>query len=135
MNIKKYDENKSTIDCFFANFKFYSSDHLIEILKKFCNFQGAYLDDYEHCSFASEIDEYDEDYFGDTGVGFFFYTPGYEDDMLIVLNYQEFYNEVEKTYKELLDNKPEIKGEVNELLESLHEKINNPLENENTLTH
>ena len=78
--------------------------------------------EYEMCRFPHEIDEDDEGYF-DKGVGFYFFEPVYEKDSYMVLDYNEFYNEVYKAYQKYIGKRPEIKDKVTELLKKLEEKM------------
>ena len=122
MNNKKYNENQKMIKGFFMCFDLYDSDHLVEMLEDFCNFKGHGFSEYEMCRFPHEIDEDDEGYF-DKGVGFYFFEPVYEKDSYMVLDYNEFYNEVYKAYQKYIGKRPEIKDKVTELLKKLEEKM------------
>lgn len=75
------------------------------------------------CGFASEAEIGDEDYFGESGVAFYFEYPYLERNTLVIVDYQTFYNKLkEQSVKYVLHN-PDSEKTVEKYLESYKKKF------------
>lgn len=64
--------------------------NFIKALQKYCNGQG-FGNEHIWCLFSGELEEWEEGYFGENGVCYFFDHPAVDEDVTIVLNYPTFY--------------------------------------------
>lgn len=65
-------------------------DRFISILEKYSKCEGFGIENI-WCCFANEYEEWEEDYFGESGVAYYFDYPAVEKDCTIILNNEEFY--------------------------------------------
>ena len=83
--------NKIEIDKYIK----YYYDHIgegyfIDALKNYSQLEGFGIE-VIWCCFANEYEEWEEDYFGESGVAYYFDYPAVEKDCTIILNNEEFY--------------------------------------------
>lgn len=116
-------DNKRLIDTFYTMLIEWKIRSFIKALKDYSNLIGNAVTGEMRCYFASEFELDDEEYFGDTGVAFYFDYPSTDKDCIIVLTNKQFYDIlVEKcnNYIKLYGKKSEIA----ELLSIIKEKLN-----------
>lgn len=64
--------------------------NFIKALEKYCKGQG-FGNEHIWCLFAGELEEWEEGYFGEDGICYFFDQPAVDKDVTLVLNYHAFY--------------------------------------------
>ncbi|ETT30270.1 ribonuclease toxin immunity protein CdiI [Paenibacillus sp. FSL P4-0338] len=88
---------KELIDLYYFSI---GDGNFIKALEKYCNGQG-FGNEHIWCLFASELEEWEEGYFGEDGVCYFFDRPAVDEDVTFVLDYSSFYvylKEASKVY-------------------------------------
>lgn len=98
--------------------------YFLDALENFCNGNGFGGSDCVWCVFAGELEEWDEGYFGETGVCYFFDYPAVEKDQAIVLEYPTFYNYLKDACTDYLIRHPNVKDEVKARLDEIKQKFN-----------
>jgi len=92
--------------------------NFIKAMEKYCNGQG-FGNEHIWCIFSGELEDWEEGYFGENGVCYFFDHPAVDEDAAIVLDYPTFYvylKEVSEAY--LLrhsDDKDLVKSRLHEI--------------------
>ena len=66
----------------------------------------------------------DEEYFGDSGVMFYYDYPAEEEDTAIFLTNEEFFGVLQEKSEEYLQKHAEDRQEVAELLKEIRKKLN-----------
>ena len=116
--------NEKDIDLFYDMLIKWEPKSFLRVLKDYSNLRGNAVTNEMNCYFASELDPNDEDYFGDTGVAFYFDYPSVDEDCIIVLTNKEFYDVLVKKCNDYLQVDNMHKGEVNSLLHIIKQKLN-----------
>ena len=75
------------------------------------------------CYFSNEFPISDEEYFGDTGVAFYFDYPAVDEECIIMLSNQEFYEVIKKKYMEYLKDNKMNQKEILRLLDEIKCKL------------
>ncbi|KHD36197.1 hypothetical protein NL50_10520 [Clostridium acetobutylicum] len=65
-------------------------NNLLKALSNYSDLRGFGIEDI-WCCFANEYEEWEEGYFGESGVAYYFDYPSVEKDCTIILNYEQFY--------------------------------------------
>lgn len=71
------------------------------------------------CGFAKGRKPKDSDYFGKTGVAFWFDKPIVEKDTIVIIRYEEFYNRIKDIAKTYIEDNPTKKEGVEQDLEAI----------------
>ena len=96
-------------------------ERFLSVLDKYSNCEGFGVENI-WCCFANEYEEWEEDYFGESGVAYYFDYPAVEKDCTIILNYEEFYKYLFETCQEYIKKHEEEKVVIYEYLNKI--KIN-----------
>lgn len=92
--------------------------NLLKALSNYSDSRGFGIEDI-WCCFANEYEEWEEDYFGESGVAYYFDYPAVEKDCTIILNYEEFYKYLFETCQEYIKKHEEEQVAIYEYLEKL----------------
>ncbi|WP_046214880.1 ribonuclease toxin immunity protein CdiI [Paenibacillus wulumuqiensis] len=76
------------------------------------------------CLFHDEFQPWEETYFGNSGVAYIEEQDPYEESLMFVMNYQEFYRHLQQNSDKYLIKFPQKKIEVEECLNAYREKFN-----------
>ncbi len=93
-------------------------------LKKHAQLEGIAQNEEIGFHFASEVEKDDEEYFGDSGVMFYYDYPAEEEDTAIFLTNEEFFGVLQEKSEEYLQKRAEDRQEVAELLKEIRKKLN-----------
>jgi len=92
--------------------------NFIKALEKYCNGQG-FGNEHIWCLFSGELEEWEEGYFGENGVCYFFDHPVVNEDVTIVLDYPTFYDYLKEASEAYLlqhsDDKDLVESRLNEI--------------------
>lgn len=94
--------------------------YILECISK----EIGYGDEYCRFVFANNWEEWEEDYFGEEGVCYYFDEPAVKEDLQFVLDYDTFYRYLEEDCTTYLEKYPNNRGLVEELLGKIREKFN-----------
>lgn len=117
--MNKTDNQKELIKMYY---RLMGDGNFLSILENISKEIG-YGDEYARFVFASNWEEWEEDYFGEEGVCYYFDEPAVEEDIEFVLDYNTFYHYLEENSKEYLERHPNNAEQVNELLGKIKEKF------------
>ncbi|GAA0388012.1 ribonuclease toxin immunity protein CdiI [Paenibacillus motobuensis] len=115
MSIKKNISEKKLIDLYYFAI---GDENFIKALEKYCKGQGFGI---EHiwCLFAGELEDWEEGYFGDEGVCYFFDHPAVDKDETTVLDYPSFYAYLKEASEAYLsrhsDNRDIVESKLHEI--------------------
>ena len=118
------NKNIKWIDMFYKMVIEWKVRSFIQILKDYSNLKGNAITNEMNCYFAAELVPDDEDYFGDTGVAFYFDYPAVDENCIIVLTNKEFYDILVDKCKDYLKIASEHKDEIEALLITIKQKLN-----------
>lgn len=79
--------------------------YFIEALEEFSNRDGFGIGEIG-CGFANNYEPWEEDYFWETGVAFYFYYPAVKEDFTLILDEETFYNYLLKASEDYLTRHP-----------------------------
>ncbi|MBR2564853.1 MAG: hypothetical protein IKE29_09535 [Paenibacillus sp.] len=111
---------KELIDMYYRHLE---GKYFLDALKKYCNGEGFGGSESVWCVFAGELDEWEEGYFGDTGVCYFFDYPAVEKDQTVILDYSSFYQYLKEASIDYLKRNPNVKDEVESRLVEIKQKF------------
>lgn len=97
--------------------------YFIDALNNFCNRQGFGIEDI-WCVFANEYESWEEDYFGENGVAFYFDYPAVEKDEVLTLDEKSFYKYLLEVSKDYLTRNPTDEQKVKKLLKKIKYNLN-----------
>lgn len=122
----KFNGNENLINSFYDILFGWREKKVIDVLKGYCELKGNAVNEEMRCFFANEFPQYDEEYFGEEGVAFYFDYPAVLDDCVIILTNEEFFEIVQERYECYIKNNQDCKNEIQNMLECLrkHLKIN-----------
>ncbi len=122
----KYQKNENLIEMFYNVLFTWRDYQIIDVLKGYCNLEGNAVREELICYFATEFQPDEEDYFGQEGVAFYFYSPAVaeDDECIVILTPEEFFNVVRKYYEKYILDNPDKKDEIDNLLKKLSVKLN-----------
>lgn len=98
--------------------------YFLDALKNFCEEKGFGGSEHVWCVFANELNEWDEGYFGEIGVCYFFDYPAVEEDQTLVLDYATFYHHLKEASIDYLIHNPNAKVEVEARLKEIKKNLN-----------
>ena len=84
----------------------------------------GYGDEYARFVFASNWQKWEEDYFGEEGVCYYFDEPAVDEDVQFVLDYDTFYKYLLEDCELYLEKYPNDRSRVEELLGETRGKFN-----------
>ncbi|EOP59314.1 hypothetical protein IIW_04945 [Bacillus cereus VD136] len=93
-------------------------ERFLSVLDKYSNCEGFGVENI-WCCFANEYEEWEEDYFGESGVAYYFDYPAVEKDFTIILNNEEFYKYLFETCEEYIKKHEEEKVVIYEYLDKI----------------
>ncbi|WP_406589695.1 ribonuclease toxin immunity protein CdiI [Bacillus atrophaeus] len=112
------NKNKDLINYFF---QIMGDERFLRILEKFSNGEGYGIENV-WCVFADDYEEWEEDYFGDEGIAFYFDYPAVEEDEEVILDYENFYKYLNEIVGQYLERHPENKPEVEIYMKRIKDK-------------
>lgn len=120
----KYDNNAILIDEFYKILFEWRKEKILEVIRGYSQLTGNAVNEEMRCYFSSEFPINDEEYFGDTGVAFYFDYPAVDEECIIILSNQEFYEVIKKKYMEYLKDNKMNEEEILKLLDEIKRKLN-----------
>ena len=81
------------------------------VLQQYSNCKG-YGSPYCWCCFANQVEEWDEDYFGENKVAYYFDPPAVDEDYTIIFSNEEFYKYLSIKCENYIDKFPDKKEDV-----------------------
>jgi hypothetical protein len=75
------------------------------------------------CVFAKDFEPWEDEYFGETGVAYYFDYPAVEKDKVVILDYETFYKYLEEVTLGYLERNIEDKENIINLLKVVKEKF------------
>jgi len=84
-------------------------------LQNYSKGQGFGLGDI-WCVFAGELEQWEEGYFGETGVAYFYDYPAVEKYEVLVVDYRVFFGFLQEVSNVFVERNPSCKEQVNEYL-------------------
>lgn len=120
----KYQGNEELIKEYFDSLFFFREKKVIDVLKGYCQLEGNAINEELKCFFATEFpNKNDEEYFGESGVAFYLDYPAVDEDCIVVLTYDEFFEVVKIRYENYMKDNQEKRDEILFLLDSLKKVI------------
>lgn len=119
----KYDGNEKLINEFYNILFEWRRGTVIDVLKNYIELKGNAVNEEMRCYFSSEFPKDDEEYFGDTGIAFYFDPPAVHDDCVVVLSNEQFVQIVREKYKDFIQKNKSKEDEICFLLEKLKKKL------------
>lgn len=95
----------------------------LTLLRKYANGEGYGIENM-WCVFASDYEPWEEDYFGETGIAYYFDYPAVEKDEIVILDYKTFYQYLKEESSVYLHQNMDKKEEIEELLLKVRERFN-----------
>lgn len=123
--IKDIEKKKQLIKKYYEDMVFFDANQILEALQKFKVKEGYAISEYMTCFFAEEFETWEEEYFGEDGVAFYFNYPAVEKDVALIVDYDTFYQLLEDACNTYLTIKPFNKDEIQELLKQIKETLAN----------
>jgi hypothetical protein len=96
--------------------------YLLDALKNYCNAQGFGIEDV-WCVFSNEYEPWEEDYFGETGIAYYFDYPAVEKDEVLILDYTTFYNYLLNACNDYIYRNPNDELEAKKYLNEIGNKF------------
>ncbi|CAM2897921.1 ribonuclease toxin immunity protein CdiI [Hathewaya histolytica] len=97
--------------------------YLIDALDNYSKLEGFGIKGI-WCCFANEYEEWEEDYFGESGVAYYFDYPAVEKDCIVILTYKEFYKYLLDVCEKYVEKHSEEKGIIYEYLNKIKVNLN-----------
>ena len=95
-------------------------ERFLKVLNHYANGEG-YGIEHVWCVFADDFKPWEEDYFGDTGIAYYFDYPAVEKDEIVILDYETFIKYLKEACIEYLERNPEDTKEVESYLAKIKE--------------
>lgn len=92
-------------------------------MKGYCELKGNAINDYMSCHFANEFTKNDEEYFGEEGIAFYLDYPAVDEDCIVILTYEEFFNITKTKFENYIGYNQDSKEKVQELLLCLKKSL------------
>lgn len=112
-----FDEKKDLVYYFLKRMFDKRKGEILNILDGYINFEGNALNEELFIYFSIEIYEKDEEYFGPDKIAFYFCYPFLEEDCIVLLYYNQFYNSLVSVFKTYIGEFS--KDEINKITEKL----------------
>jgi hypothetical protein len=103
---------KDLIELYYTNL---GQSYFLDAIKNYCNRQGFGIGAI-WCLFANELQPWEEGYFGETGVAYFYEYPAVEKDEVLVVDYDVFFDYLQKASKDFTQRNPGRENEIREYL-------------------
>lgn len=117
------NRKKELIDYFYDILIKLRPNIFLDVLQGYSNLQGHSVTEDMICYFANEIPKDEEDYFGDTGIEYCFFSPSVENDTIVVLSNSEFYEFLQEKVKLYIADNSVFEIEILELLSEIKQKL------------
>lgn len=120
----KYDINtKKMLDTFFKLLIEWRTKNFINVLQGYSKLEGNAVNEEMRCYFASEYQKNEEEYFGDTGIAFYFDYPAVDKDCIVILSYNEFWDVLNEKCQDYLRLDSSKEDEIAKLLSCIMERL------------
>lgn len=121
--IQKRDEKREYVKQFYGEIRFdenigLRSKAFLKALKGYVDLKGNYIDETTALCFSHETSEGDSDYFA-AGIELRICWPAVEEAVIIPLSYEEFYPMLCEECEKYLEERPEDRQQVQELLQKI----------------
>ena len=103
-------------------FNYIGKSYFLDALENFRKKEG-FGQEYVWCCFANEYEKWEEDYFGESGVAFYFEYPAVEEDCTIILSNEEFYKYLVDECKDYIKKYPKDEDVVHNYLSVIKKKL------------
>jgi hypothetical protein len=119
----KYDNNENLIDEFYKILFNWRKEKVLDTLKGYSQLIGNAVNEEIRCYFSNEFSENEEEYFGDTGVAFYFDYPAVNEDCVVILTNKQFFQVIKEKYMAYLQDDSSKEKEIISLLDEIKEKL------------
>ncbi|MDQ0928541.1 hypothetical protein QFZ25_002601 [Bacillus atrophaeus] len=102
-------------------FKVMGDERFIQILEKFSNGEGYGIENV-WCVFADDYEKWEEDYFGNEGIAFYFDYPAVKENEEVFLDYENFYKYLNEIVSEYLERHSENEPEVEKYMKGIKDR-------------
>lgn len=119
-NIK---DNKKNVELVKYYYTIMGDEKFLTILDNYANGDGYGIENV-WCVFADDYETWEEDYFGDTGIAYYFDYPAVEKDETVILDYEVFFKYLKEACVKYLERNPQNKKVVESYLARIKEKFN-----------
>jgi len=117
---KETEKETELIGLYYSNL---GDGYFLDALKNYSNGKGFGIGEI-WCVFAEEVQSWEEGYFGEHGVAYYFDYPAVEKDEVLVVDYNVFFRYLQKASKKFLERNPGCEVEVNALLLAIKRRVN-----------
>ncbi|MFX0549327.1 ribonuclease toxin immunity protein CdiI [Hathewaya histolytica] len=124
MYIDDIEDRDKFLKMYYKNMMFFNEKHLKKALERHSKFEGDAISQELRCCFANEFEEWEEDYFGESGVAYYFDYPAVEKDCIVILTYKEFYEYLLYACKKYIEKHSEEKDIIYEYLNKIKVNLN-----------
>ncbi|MFI8623181.1 ribonuclease toxin immunity protein CdiI [Bacillus altitudinis] len=114
------NKNKELVKYFF---QVMGDERFLTIMDKFSKKEG-YGIEHVWCVFADDYEEWEEDYFGEEGIAFYFDYPALQEDEEVILDYETLYEYLDEIVEFYLVRHPENKLEIDNYMKKIKLKYN-----------
>lgn len=97
-------------------------ERLQKILNKHAKGEGFGIENI-WCVFASDFEPWEDDYFGEAGIAYYFDYPAVDRDKVVILDYETFYKYLEEVTFKYLERNVEEKIVLHSLLKIIRERF------------
>ncbi|YCA45505.1 ribonuclease toxin immunity protein CdiI [Bacillus sp. JZ8] len=111
-------KNKELVNYFF---QVIGDERFFKVLEKYVGGE-EYGIEHVWCVFADDYEEWEEDYFGNEGVAFYFDYPAVEEDEVVILDYETLFIYLEEIAHSYLKRHPENELEIEKYMEKIKER-------------
>ena len=119
----KYEGNEKLVDEFYSILFSWRRNTIVDVLKKYVQMEGNAVNEEMRCYFANEFPEKDEEYFGNSGIAFYFDDPSVLEDCIIILSNIQFIKIVKEKYMDYIKIDEGFRDEICKLIVELEEKL------------
>lgn len=115
-------DDKEKKDLVMYYYKAMGDERLPRILDRYAKGRGFGIE-YIGCVFANDFEPWEDDYFGENGVAYYFDYPAVDKDVVVHLDYETFYKYLEEVTLEYLERNAEDKENLLSLLKAVRERF------------
>mgnify|MGYP001013365269 CR=1 FL=1 len=98
-------------------------EYFLDALKNYSNGEGFGLGDI-WCIFAEELQPWEEGYFGEVGVAYYFDYPAVENNEVLVIDNNVFYRYLKEACYKFIEHNSSSEAEVNQYLLKIKNRLN-----------
>ena len=116
--MEEKNKNKELVKYFF---QMMGDERFLTVLEKYAGGEG-YGIEHVWCVFADDYEEWEEDYFGEEGIAFYFDYPAVEEDEEVILDYETLYIYLKEIAESYLVRHPKNELEIDNYMNKIKER-------------